>query len=285
MFGLFLSAWLQVDAFHPTVSHRLMVRDQNAAALQSSRTAVTRYLIDPRISPHLQGSDREDIGVIVVDHGSKREKANAQLIELVAELKIRSNRPIIEPAHMELAAPSIQDAYAACVEQGAKKIIIHPYFLSSGRHATEDIPALVEEAASQFSDVQFVLTKPLGASPMIPDLIVESLEGAVFEDNTEGGWKLGGFFGDIMDMVNEVEVEGDADADADVEYVPEGLELSVFMDLVNKAKNEGNAAGADADTEGGNEDQRGDRTEEGEVQSTPKRVRNQTPYKPTGGYF
>ena len=37
--------------------------------------------------------------------------------------------PIVEPAHMELAEPSIATAFARCVERGATTVVVFPYFL------------------------------------------------------------------------------------------------------------------------------------------------------------
>jgi len=34
----------------------------------------------------------------------------------------------------ELAEPSIRDAFQSCVQQGANRIIVSPFFLSPGRH-------------------------------------------------------------------------------------------------------------------------------------------------------
>ena len=108
---------------------------------------------DPRISPHLQGSSQSKVGVIVVDHGSKREAANKQLEEVARAVKARSGRRIVEPAHMEIAGPTLAEAYAKCVAQGATRIVCHPFFLSPGRHVMEDIPALLADAASHFPEV------------------------------------------------------------------------------------------------------------------------------------
>ena len=60
-----------------------------------------------------------------------------------------SSETIIEPAHMEMAEPSIKTAFMKCVQRGATKIICHPYFLSRGRHVMEDIPELVAQAAEE----------------------------------------------------------------------------------------------------------------------------------------
>ena len=48
---------------------------------------------------------------------------------------------------MELAPPTIAEAFGRCVERGATLVVVAPFFLSPGRHWQEDIPALADEAA------------------------------------------------------------------------------------------------------------------------------------------
>ena len=74
----------------------------------------------------------ETLGVIIVDHGSRREESNEMLLEIVDAFRDTSPYAIVEPAHMELAEPTIANAYRKCVEQGATRIVIHPYFLLPG---------------------------------------------------------------------------------------------------------------------------------------------------------
>ena len=62
-------------------------------------------------------------GIIIVDHGSRREESNHMLEELAGHFAKRFSEryDIVEPAHMELAEPSIATAYArvACVARSA----------------------------------------------------------------------------------------------------------------------------------------------------------------------
>lgn len=111
--------------------------------------------------------------LLIIDHGSKRKKANHMLFELVKML--RDTRPdlIVYGAHMELALPSINDGVNWCVSQGATHIIAHPYMLSPGRHATEDIPHLVKKALSQHPTVTHTVTAPLGIDSNIVSLILK----------------------------------------------------------------------------------------------------------------
>ena len=111
--------------------------------------------------------------LLIVDHGSTQPDAN-EMLHAVGEV-VRRRRPdlIVEVAHMELAAPGIQEGFAACVAAGAEEVVVHPYMLAPGRHATEDIPRLVQEAATRHPGIRHRVTPPLGLHEKIGDVILE----------------------------------------------------------------------------------------------------------------
>jgi sirohydrochlorin ferrochelatase len=119
--------------------------------------------------------DAADLGVILVDHGSRREESNQLLLEVVEHFAKASGLAIVEPAHMELAEPSIATAFARCVERGAATVVVFPYFLLPGRHWHEDIPRLAAEAAASHPGVQFRVTAPFGHHPLLFDVIGERI--------------------------------------------------------------------------------------------------------------
>jgi sirohydrochlorin ferrochelatase len=80
---------------------------------------------------------------------------------------------IVHCAHMEFARPTVREGYAACVRDGATEVIVHPYMLASGTHATTSIPALVAEAATEFPCVTFRVTDPLGFHEKIAEVVLE----------------------------------------------------------------------------------------------------------------
>src|SRR3954471_342732 len=118
-------------------------------------------------------------GIIIVDHGSRREESN-RMLEGVAEAfgrRFEQRYEVVEPAHMELAEPSIATAYGRCVERGARRVVVCPFFLGPGKHWTQDIPRLTADAAARFPQTQFHVTQTLG----IDDLILELLAKRVGE--------------------------------------------------------------------------------------------------------
>ena len=117
-----------------------------------------------------------DLGIVFVDHGSKRGEANAQLLEVVELFRQSTGAAIVEPAHMELAPPSIADAFDACVAAGAKRVICFPFFLSPGRHWHQDIPDLVKEAATKHPGVEWLVTAPIGLHPLLNTIINDRIE-------------------------------------------------------------------------------------------------------------
>ncbi|MBV8781418.1 MAG: hypothetical protein JO353_08480 [Phycisphaerae bacterium] len=112
-------------------------------------------------------------GIIIVDHGSRRDESN-KMLEAVAALfaqRFAEKQGIVEPAHMELAEPSIATAYARCVERGADRIIVAPFFLGPGKHWTQDIPRLTADAAHQFPQTRYHVAQTLGIDDLILDLL------------------------------------------------------------------------------------------------------------------
>ena len=118
---------------------------------------------------------RTGIGMIIVDHGSRQPASNRLLQEVAARFadRFRGQYPIVEPAHMELAEPTIAAAYARCVERGATRVIVSPFFLGPGKHWTTDIPGLAAEAAARYPQTTFRVAHTLGVDDLILDLLAK----------------------------------------------------------------------------------------------------------------
>ena len=112
-------------------------------------------------------------GILLVDHGSRRPEANAALETLAEELRRREPDSVVGVAHLEVAAPTIAEGLAACVRAGATEIVVHPFFLTPGRHTREDVPREVTAAAANHPEVRVVLSPPLGPDPDLAALVLE----------------------------------------------------------------------------------------------------------------
>jgi len=123
--------------------------------------------------------DTERTGIVLVDHGSRRDASNRMLDEVAAAFVRQSKWRIVEPAHMEIAEPSIATAFGRCVARGATLVVVFPYLLSPGRHWKEDIPRLAAEAAKVHPGVRHLVTEPFGVHPLLMGVIEERIDGAL----------------------------------------------------------------------------------------------------------
>lgn len=103
-----------------------------------------------------------DVAVVIIDHGSKVQEANDAL-GVFCQMYAERSKLHVEPAHMELAEPTIKTACERCVDQGARKIICFPYFLSKGRHVQTDIPKQIREIQEIYPNIEITLSEPLGS--------------------------------------------------------------------------------------------------------------------------
>src|SRR3954447_21775448 len=120
--------------------------------------------------------DDSQLGVILVDHGSRRDESNAMLLEVVQDFVRPTGMPIVEPAHMELAEPSIATAFERCAARGATTIVVYPYFLLPGRHWHDDIPRLAAAAAKNYPGVRYLVTAPFGLHPLMAEVMRQRIE-------------------------------------------------------------------------------------------------------------
>lgn len=114
---------------------------------------------------------------LLVDHGSRLEAANRVLEEVAAAFSSQLERGVkVAFAHQEAAAPSIEVAVASLARDGVTELVVIPFFLAPGKHATSDVPRLAREAAEKAGMTLEVLEPPLPEVPVeLARLLVQSL--------------------------------------------------------------------------------------------------------------
>jgi len=129
---------------------------------------------DLNLTP-LNQSPENQVGILVVGHGSRRQEANDDVREATRQIARRGPFACVEPAFLEIVSPTIEEGIATLVERGARHVIIHPYFLSPGRHTRGDIPFNVHAAASQHPGVTYQITEPLAAHDLVIAASIERI--------------------------------------------------------------------------------------------------------------
>ncbi|TMT85905.1 ferredoxin [Haloterrigena sp. H1] len=110
----------------------------------------------------------DDEAVLLIGHGSRREKSNEQVRELAADLESRLGIPV-DAAFLELAEPSIDEAFAGLAPVADRVTVVH-CSLFAASHVKNDVPLAIEGARAEH-DIAINNGAHLGVHPAILDLL------------------------------------------------------------------------------------------------------------------
>lgn len=129
-------------------------------------------------------------GVLVVGHGSRRREANDDVRNAARAIAERGGFRLVEPAFLEIEHPDIGQGFARLVERGAQEVVVHPYFLSPGRHTRGDVPLEVQAAAAEHPGISYRISEPLSGHALVisasVERIRESIAGVTIERERPG---------------------------------------------------------------------------------------------------
>ncbi|RFU62892.1 sirohydrochlorin chelatase [Peribacillus glennii] len=113
--------------------------------------------------------------ILYICHGSRVKKACDEAVSFIKACMEENQAPIQEYCFLELAEPTIEEAYRRCVQRGATRIIVVPVLLLTAVHAKEDIPNELKRIGTGFPDVHMVYGRPIGVHPNMIDILVERI--------------------------------------------------------------------------------------------------------------
>ena len=113
--------------------------------------------------------------VLLIAHGSRRRSANEDLVKLAALVAERGQYEVVEVSCLELLEPTISTGGRTCVDRGARRVLMLPYFLSAGVHVVNDLEEQRQRLAEQFPNVEFVLCPHLGLHPLMAEIVLSRL--------------------------------------------------------------------------------------------------------------
>lgn len=122
--------------------------------------------------------------ILLMAHGSRIPEANDAAREIAAMVKEMTGYEIVEVSFREQHLPNIQAGIDACVAQGAKRVLLIPYFLFIGAHVQEDLPEEMAEAKRRYPQVEFAMGTHLGVHRKLAEVVVERIN----EGLTATGW-------------------------------------------------------------------------------------------------
>ena len=122
-------------------------------------------------------SDKNNSSVILFAHGS-RDPLWRLPIDAVAQRMLEQNPHLnVACAFLELTRPDLPETVELLMKQGVSQVRIVPMFLGVGRHAREDLPALVNDLVQAYPQMTFELTPPIGEHPGMTQLMADIASG------------------------------------------------------------------------------------------------------------
>ncbi|WP_246999926.1 CbiX/SirB N-terminal domain-containing protein [Halosolutus gelatinilyticus] len=110
----------------------------------------------------------DDEAVLLIGHGSRREKSNEQVRELAAGLESRLGVPV-DATFLELADPAIGEAFASLATVTSEVTVVH-CSLFAASHVKNDVPLAIDRARAAH-EIEINNGSHLGIHPAIVDLL------------------------------------------------------------------------------------------------------------------
>lgn len=110
-------------------------------------------------------------GLILFGHGSRDPQWRAPLEAVAARAGALDTQTVARCAYLELMEPDLPSCVADLAARGVTSITIVPMFLGMGRHAREDLPALLRELQARHAQIRFHLRPAIGEDGRVVDML------------------------------------------------------------------------------------------------------------------
>lgn len=120
---------------------------------------------------HMQQMNPAQHAIVLLAHGARDPLWRAPIEAVAAHIAAQQPPRPVRCAYLELCAPTLADAAAELVAQGAAQITVVPMFLGAGRHVRTDLPLRLQQLRAAHPAVRFDLQAPVGADPRMTALM------------------------------------------------------------------------------------------------------------------
>lgn len=117
--------------------------------------------------------------IILFSHGSLLCGAGETLSALANRMRERGDAQIVEVGYLNYSEPSFAEAFARCVEAGASRITVVPYFLVAGKFVKVDLPREIAAVSARYPHIEVRLADAMRFHRGLADAILACAERAV----------------------------------------------------------------------------------------------------------
>ncbi len=122
------------------------------------------------MNPSGQGATR---AIVLFAHGSRDPLWHRPIQAVADAIALRAPATPVACAYLELSTPDLPTVCEGLISQGASALTIVPMFLGVGKHAREDLPALMTQLRQQWPAIDFQLQAAVGENPRLIALLAD----------------------------------------------------------------------------------------------------------------
>ena len=111
--------------------------------------------------------------IVLFAHGSRDPLWHKPIQAVAARISARAPETLVRCAYLELTEPDLPQVAQDLVAQGATHLCVVPLFLGVGRHAREDLPALIAALHAAHPQVQISCQPAVGEQEALLDLLAD----------------------------------------------------------------------------------------------------------------
>ena len=112
-------------------------------------------------------------GLILLAHGSRDAQWRAPMEAVCAAVRQRQPQGLCACAYLEACEPDLPGAAAELVALGARRLLVLPLFLGTGKHARQDIPRIVSAWSAVHPQIPMRLEAAVGENPAVIALLAD----------------------------------------------------------------------------------------------------------------
>lgn len=115
--------------------------------------------------------------IILFAHGARDPEWARPLQRLADAVRIAEPGTLVLTACLEFMAPSLPEAAAQAVHEGATTLVVVPVFLAQGGHVRRDVPLMLDQIRARYSGVQIELRAAIGEAQTVIDAMARVVVG------------------------------------------------------------------------------------------------------------
>lgn len=112
-------------------------------------------------------------GIAVFAHGSSVESANEAVRIVAKRIASDSEFPLQVTCFLDGGKPDLPTAVEELLSQGATRVLIVPYFLTTGLHLKRDLPDLIRQIRDVHPTLPIEVTPPLDGHPALGEILLD----------------------------------------------------------------------------------------------------------------